>query len=484
MKATYFPEITSQYFNSAFNDHPRLFWAFGYGTQRQSLHTSRRKGLQFQVQVWYYPGNCASGSAEPLTAFSAVAKDVKAKASGAGDGRIKEVFQIRETVHTQWGTFRTRMRLAEWLHTKLKVLSKHAGPTSSDGRQQLDGWTHPDAQNGSNVDESVDGHPATIHWKKTAEAASKWEAGQVDVTFVNLAGAAVRLVHGSRTAWSKPVELPRGGGVRPNDSFSVKSHERESWGAECEDGRIFGPWVIDVSDGIVQDILIEGPGVQFDAAAVSSDGRDKHEAIDSEIKNACGTHVGCKEVLGGNVIARFLELNSTKLEKLGITSAMDMLIFAYDHTKHRLHGSLLNRDYYTTNFAETNDDMPLQSIMQDVAGLLEGLNKARRAELLADLAVKATTLLTAIVDNSDDAALIRLPFREWATRKHIPLAAVVILEELGLKKVEYIGALYAEDVKEIVLKLKFVEGWWFERGVATTQAALKAQQHSQHGGDL
>ena len=102
VKATYFEEMTVDYFNTAFDGHPRLFWSFGYGTQRKSLHESRRNGLSFQVHLWWYPGDCAD-DVDMQSAFQ------REQSVGSGpEARVKEVLRLRETVHTQWGTFRTR----------------------------------------------------------------------------------------------------------------------------------------------------------------------------------------------------------------------------------------------------------------------------------------------------------------------------------------------------------------------------------------
>jgi hypothetical protein len=44
--------MSMEYFNAKFSASPRLFWQFGYETQRQSLHDSRRFGTLFQILVW------------------------------------------------------------------------------------------------------------------------------------------------------------------------------------------------------------------------------------------------------------------------------------------------------------------------------------------------------------------------------------------------------------------------------------------------
>ena len=46
--------------------------------------------------------------------------------------------------------------------------------------------------------------------------------------------------------------------------------------------------------------------------------------------NPCGSHAGCAQVLGDDALAQFLAFDSDKLLNLGITSAMDLLIFAHN----------------------------------------------------------------------------------------------------------------------------------------------------------
>lgn len=330
------------------------------------MHESRRNGLSFQVHLWYYPGDCASD-------VDVAAAVQQASSTGSGpEARMKEVLRLRETVHTQWGTFKTRYRVAKWLHAKLKDLGSNA---------LMNGWVHPDYDSKSTqtaaapgpadaekdapsvtaakgtvgqakpdvskyAEETGNGQPATLHWKSIVEAASSWEAGHVDVTFVNMVGTPLVLLHGSEAGWSKPAELPNNGLLHPKESFTAKSHEREMWAAEAEDGSQFGPWEIDISNGVVQDIVINlassrtqqpiggggggGGSAEKGGQESENDAQAKLDVAKVALKlNPCGSHVGCTEVLGDFVLDTFLKFDVDKLIDLGITSAMDLLIFAH-----------------------------------------------------------------------------------------------------------------------------------------------------------
>eukprot|EP00729_Bicosta_minor_P010555 gene10555-30280_t len=107
--AEYLEEIPVSYFNKRYAGRPRLIWHFGYEQQRQSLHDSRRKGTLFQVHIWWHSGDCNDGSS---------------RSSGGGDAEYKEVLRIGEDLNTNWGAYETRVRVGEWIYTKVAELRK------------------------------------------------------------------------------------------------------------------------------------------------------------------------------------------------------------------------------------------------------------------------------------------------------------------------------------------------------------------------
>jgi hypothetical protein len=238
INATYFYEMTSEHFNTAFDKHPRLFWHFGYGTQRQSLHTSRTKGTVFQVHLWYYPGDgdCTL-PLDQVAAFKAASaatvyqqQQPQQGSSGHRKPRTKEVLRLRDSLHANWGTFHQRLTVGKWLHKKIARLVQPQPQPQQQQQQQDHGWSNPPK-----------------HVNANSGGASTWDGGSVDVTFFNLLTEPVRLLHGDEREWTKPANLPSRGALMPGDSFRVGSHERESWVAETQSGVRYGPFDVDVS---------------------------------------------------------------------------------------------------------------------------------------------------------------------------------------------------------------------------------------------
>ena len=102
----YLEEIPISYFNAQYSDQPRLIWHFGYEQQRQSLHDSRRKGTLFQIHIWFHSGDCGGGEGK------------------RAPNEFKEVLRIGEDLNTNWGAYETRVRVGEWIYTKLSELRK------------------------------------------------------------------------------------------------------------------------------------------------------------------------------------------------------------------------------------------------------------------------------------------------------------------------------------------------------------------------
>lgn len=135
-----------------------------------------------------------------------------------------------------------------------------------------------------------------------------------------------------------------------------------------------------------------------------------------------------------------------------------------------------------TDFASDDGAEALESVLIRISDLLQHLDVGSRKTLLGTLTEKATLTLTSIVDDSDDARLIQLPLKEWVAAKHIPATADHYFKLLQLKSVVEVAALSDGIVTDIAHKLKFVEAWWFERGMAATKAAFKEQQQQQGQG--
>jgi len=99
-----------------------------YENQKQSLHQSRTKGTLFQIHLWYYPGDCALEAGSEATA-------------GLDPGGAKEVLRLEESLHTNWDSYKQRIRTGEWLHAKVRKMR----PGSADNTDPKD-WLHGAAQ--------------------------------------------------------------------------------------------------------------------------------------------------------------------------------------------------------------------------------------------------------------------------------------------------------------------------------------------------
>jgi hypothetical protein len=136
----------SEHFNTRYSARPRLFWSFGYEKQRQSLHDSRRFGVLFQVHMWWYPGDCRSGGSGGTSGNGGGGGGGNGGGGGrrgegwpwGGDARTasprglpkerlleKEVLRLAEDFNVNWGGYETRLRVSEWLYTKVAALWEH-----------------------------------------------------------------------------------------------------------------------------------------------------------------------------------------------------------------------------------------------------------------------------------------------------------------------------------------------------------------------
>ena len=101
-----------EFFNRQFSGQPRLFWSFGFGKQRQSLHESRQFGTFFEVHLWFYHGSCDT--------------DAATAPAGDADPATKEMLRLSEDFHTSWNTWELRSRTAAWLREKVDPLPELA----------------------------------------------------------------------------------------------------------------------------------------------------------------------------------------------------------------------------------------------------------------------------------------------------------------------------------------------------------------------
>ena len=195
--------------------------------------------------------------------------------------------------------------------------------------------------------------------------------------------------------------------------------------------------------------------------------RKMAEGKERALANPCGTHAGCEESLGDYIIARYLqvvEIDFLRLHELGISSAMDMAVLAFE-------------DKFNSD-ASLFMNAALESVMLPFKPI-------QRKKMLHLLPARAAELLPSFVEGADskDAAdnLATVSLEEWAAQKHIapPAAVIKQLRSLGVANVADLTKLSKTNLGTIKAKLKLVEAWWFQNGIDTTLSVFGRQQQQQ-----
>lgn len=227
VRADFYEEMTQAYFNSRFKCLPRVFWHFGYAQQRQSLHTSRFFGTQFQVFLWYHAGDCNASSTQTR-------------------GETKELLRLGESLSTNWNTFNNRNRVGRWMYEKVLKLSKARARSSESEPMQSKGTTsiNPQASHGA-------------QWSSVPiENTREWAGGQVFLNLLNVGNESVTL---KTQKYLKTALIPISGELGTLMAGAGKhmlSHEHDRWGAVWASGGLAKEWTVDISNGHVQDIVI------------------------------------------------------------------------------------------------------------------------------------------------------------------------------------------------------------------------------------
>lgn len=200
--------------------------------------------------------------------------------------------------------------------------------------------------------------------------------------------------------------------------------------------------------------------------------RKMAEGKERALANPCGTHAGCEESLGDYIIARYLqvvEIDFLRLYELGISSAMDMVVLAFE-------------DKFNSD-ASLFMNAALESVMLPFKPI-------QRKKMLHLLPARAAELLPSFVEGADskDAAdhLANVSLEEWAAQKHIapPAAVIKQLRSLGVANVADLTKLSKTNLGTIKAKLKLVEAWWFQNGIDTTLSVFGRQQQQQQHNSL
>jgi hypothetical protein len=235
----------------------------------------------------------------------------------------------------------------------------------------------------------------------------------------------------------------------------------------------------------------------IDASLAGNKDPTKAAAKAASLKAAaalCGSHPRCEELVGAFIIEQFANLDVAKLLALGITSAVDLLVYAYEPTAVQTFagdaasaaGANANEreagySYVTAaggGSSQSDVTAAQQLQMQDTfAGLFVSLKPIPRRKLLKLLAEKALVVLPAIFGTPSYG----LSVKEWASNAHVPTTALVALEaalaELGggdaAADLEF---LEPDDIKTVALKLmetSYLDAWWFEHAVVHIVTTLR-----------
>lgn len=210
--ADFWEEVPFEYFNAKFSKSPRLYWQFGYETQRQSLHDSRRFGTLFQILVWWF---------HPTTAAE----------ESAGIYR-KEVLRLGEDLSTNWNSWETRTRVGEWIYSKVQdVCDSRDSSSKCGGNDGDDDGAQPGDQSAMHDND----HPPKDAADIIGEAQTKLVQASATRNSACAAGglksdcetAAATLVAAQAEIVAMLERLDNGGSLVPPSPPSKRQHREE-----------------------------------------------------------------------------------------------------------------------------------------------------------------------------------------------------------------------------------------------------------------
>lgn len=305
----YYEEVPVEYFNQRFDALPRLVWHFGYAEQRRRLHETMEGGTLFQVQFWWYPGDCSAAS--PRSAPKKNHQDNR-------EPRAKEMLRLGESISTRWGTQDQRVRIGQWLRDRLNAINladvhgdHHGGgkavrPVPGGFGMLPEYWTHPDivadqqqeqeqlpldsGQNdGIDSSKGLPDFKMTMGWGELPEVSTGWVGGAVDFNILNDGIWPLVLKEYNPPGCMKGAASKDVVQIKPGGAVRVVSHERNCWeatldpsqpmpssGGGGDDGggggdkqqapsrkkqgqhrtQVLAQWTVDRADGLVQDVVV------------------------------------------------------------------------------------------------------------------------------------------------------------------------------------------------------------------------------------
>lgn len=221
LNAVYFEDMPLEHFHKRFKGMPRLTMSFGYNGQRRSLEQSLNKGTQFEGFFWYLPGDCSKewqkGPSKDITALP----------------ESRELLRFVESLSTQWVDDGFKGVLADFLRTKSAVMIS-----------TKKGWAKTPSQSG--LDKP---HASAAAYVSGSANYEPWRVAEINVWVTNLKQEALSVREAKQSRPSLIVQAGGGGMVR--------SHHLEVLLVESREGREVQRFMVDLSNGIVQDFIIE-----------------------------------------------------------------------------------------------------------------------------------------------------------------------------------------------------------------------------------
>lgn len=191
--------------------------------------------------------------------------------------------------------------------------------------------------------------------------------------------------------------------------------------------------------------------------------------------NPCGAYTGCEEVLGDAILAQFNNLDMAMLYDYGVTSALELLGFAVFHKSHAAAGGTVDPHFVLTLDVfeiEREADAHLFHILESLVAPLKIAKRKKLIKTLHEKVAKFDKLLEGNEETMDDflslfglnkaavvAATTTLPFKDWATKMHLPDEYVAHLEQAGVGAVMDLATLSEQQIfsEAMIERLKLVE---------------------------
>ena len=264
----YYEEVPVAQFNEKHEDTPRFTWVYGYNQQARSLTESIAHGTVFELFMWYFgAGTAAEPHTAPKVSFQWKSPDFLLKnvdfqlknvdfiinqGEGAWHYRPKELFSMRETLHTSWDTVGNRKNTMAFLLSRANELQTNGFCAAKKPERliaQLAKRGSATEKLSSHLDVTV---PAAVADKKDAP----WYPGQVNVWIQNTLDVDVALIcdRTGERACDDDEPIPPGGGA------NIVAFDTDTFSAiPAGESVALVEFRVDVSRGIVQDWVIGLP---------------------------------------------------------------------------------------------------------------------------------------------------------------------------------------------------------------------------------